>query len=150
MVEHESGALPSMGVRELRTDEAAESLHLVLLSGGEGLVVTRRARVEDEVEVDADLLEELRAHDQEACLDADHQGPGLAQLREQGPRLPVGFGSIVDNQLSVEFAEGAVAAGYWNGATSADRAAGLFRLGPGAALADAVADVVQVGAQRRG
>jgi len=35
--EHESCAIPSMAVRELLSDEAAESLNLELLAGGEGL-----------------------------------------------------------------------------------------------------------------
>ncbi len=37
MGEHESCAIPSMAVRELLTDEAAEALSLELLSGGDGL-----------------------------------------------------------------------------------------------------------------
>ena len=37
LAEHESCAIPSMAVRELLTDEAAESLGLVLLSGEDGL-----------------------------------------------------------------------------------------------------------------
>ena len=37
MTEHESCAIPSMTVRELLTDEAAESINLELMSGSEGL-----------------------------------------------------------------------------------------------------------------
>ncbi|HXV75435.1 MAG TPA: HPr(Ser) kinase/phosphatase [Candidatus Polarisedimenticolaceae bacterium] len=37
MGEHESCAIPSMAVRELLTDEAAEGIHLSLVSGAEGL-----------------------------------------------------------------------------------------------------------------
>lgn len=47
MDEHESCAIPSMAVRELLTDEAAEPLNLVLLSGGDGLDnVVNRPRIQ--------------------------------------------------------------------------------------------------------
>lgn len=44
---HESCAIPAMAVRELLTDEAAEDLGLVLISGAEGLEnVVNRARIQ--------------------------------------------------------------------------------------------------------
>src|SRR4030095_6966153 len=63
--------------------------------------------VEEDVEVDADLLEPVGGDGEEACLDVDLQGSNLAQLRQQAFDGAVVVGGIGDDEVAVEFLQAA-------------------------------------------
>ena len=63
--------------------------------------------VEDEVEVDADVLEEVALDGEEAGLDGDLDGAGLAELLEQVDELPLVLRGLGDDELALELADGA-------------------------------------------
>jgi hypothetical protein len=71
----------------------------VVAAGDADLVVVG---VEVDVDVEADLLEEVLVDEQEAGLDVDLHRPLLADLAEQALHLAVVLGRVADDQAAVE------------------------------------------------